>query len=566
MAKITINGDVVKVKSGTTILNAARSIGVDIPTLCFLEEINEIGFCRLCVVEVEGEQDLVSACNTEITNGMVIHTDSDKVIKSREVSLQLLASRHRFDCWRCPKDGACEFYDLLKQYDVVFEEFGPGIGRGTDLIAGSGISQDQSKCVLCKRCVAVCQNVVTANVLKFRDDDGLAPFVSPTPGLAFDEAGCIFCGQCVKTCPTGTLFETDHSSQALSFLRDNNNHVVVQLDLEANSAIAEEFGYDINTPTEETIGKTYRALELLGFDTVTNTNLGEDFHSVLTAQELVRRVNESETLPLFTASCPAATRYFELYKPEVLDHIAPVKSPHILQGSLLKKDLLKNEKNVKVVTVAPCTAKKYETTREELTTDGVKDVDASLTVRELVKMLKQKGINYKKLEPASPHKDSTTDVPTVQGGTLVSVLNAASELIDGKPLDTISFKRTRGELESDGIIEEATIMLGGKKWNVARVMGGAAFNEMFAKIEKKQYQLIEWLMCPGGCLNGGGMPIRKNITAHETIIRREEALCNNESDLPLSNPMHNDLVNSLLGEDSLETFQTTYSQKEFVKE
>ena len=193
MANITINDIPVKVKNGTTILNACKSIGVKIPTLCFIAEINEIGFCRICVVEVEGEQDLVSACNTEITNGMVVKTDSELVLESRKNTLRLLANKHKFNCWQCPKDGECEFYDMLKTYDITFDEFGPSVGRNPEVILGTGISMDQSKCILCKRCVAVCQEVVTAKVLKFRDDDGLNPFVSPTVGLAFDETGCIFC-------------------------------------------------------------------------------------------------------------------------------------------------------------------------------------------------------------------------------------------------------------------------------------------------------------------------------------------------------------------------------------
>ena len=566
MAKITINGQLVKVKKGTTILSAARQLGIDIPTLCFLEEINEIGFCRICVVEVEGEQDLISACNTEITNGMVIQTDSDKVRQSREATLQLLASRHRFDCWRCPKDGMCEFYDLLKSHDVVFEEFGPGIGRSSDLIAGSGISQDQSKCVLCKRCVAVCQNVVTANVLKFRDDDDpMNPIVSPTPGLAFDDAGCIFCGQCVKACPTGTLFETDHTNDVLTFLRNKDDHVVVQLDTRVNGAIAESFGYDIDTPFEETFGKTVKALELLGFDTVTTLDYGEDYHARATAEELLKRLEDHDNLPLFTSSCPASTRFLELYEPERLDHIATVKSPHILQGSQLKHKLLKQKPaNTKVVTLSSCTAKKYERTREELATAGVADVDAALTVREITKLMKQKGIAYRNLEAATPDPAVTSEHVAVQGGVLVAVLNAAHQIKTGEPLAELAFKHVHGEKESDGFIEEATVQLGEAKLNVARVIGGAAFKELFARSNKKNYHLIEFLMCPGGCLNGGGMPIHKNLTTHEVIARREMSYCDGGTDLPLSNPLHNHLVDANYADDP--NIHTGYSQKEYRKE
>lgn len=565
MAKITINGDVYKVKNGTTILNAAKSNGIDIPTLCFLEEINEIGFCRICIVEVEGEQDLVSSCNTEVKNGMVIYTDSEKVIQSREATLQLLASRHRFDCWRCPKDGMCEFYDLLKKYDVVFEEFGPGIGRSNDIISGSGVSQDQSKCVLCKRCVAVCQNVVTANVLKFYDDDGIRPFVSPTPGLSFDESGCVFCGQCVKACPTGTLFQTNHTEKVFEFLRDKNNHVVVQLDTNVNSAIAEEFGYDINTPSEETIGKTYRALEKLGFQTITNTDLAKDAQSIEMAKEFVKRLNASETLPLFTSTCPASTRYLELYKSELLEHLSTVKSPSVLQGSLLKHHLLdQDKKNVKVVTVGSCTAHKYEITRDELITDGVVDVDAALTVREIAKMMKRKGIDYKRLEPLEPDAKITAKRPPVKGGVLVSTINAVSELIENKPLENITFKVTHGDIESDGMIEEATVQIGTNKLLIARVMGGAAIKEFFTRMDKKRYHLVEFMMCPGGCLSGGGMPIRKNLTSHEVILQREQAMCNG-TDAVVSNPMHNEFVQNLHMDELQSYVHTSYSKKEYTK-
>ena len=312
MASVKINGTTVKVKSGTTILNAAASIGIKIPTLCFIEEINEIGFCRICVVEVEGEQDLISSCNTEIKSGMVIETDSKKVLKSRANTLQLLAGKHRFDCWRCPKDGICEFYDLLKEYDVVFEEFGPGIGRNSDQIAGTGISQDQTKCILCKRCVAVCAEVAAASVLKFRDDDGLNPFVSPTTvGLSFDQTGCTFCGQCVKVCPTGTLFETDHIKQVEDLINDPDKLVIVQMAPEVKVAMGDEFGYEIGSDIEEVDSKLKRALNIIGFDQFTNISVGEDLTILEESNQLINRINEGKTLPLFTSSCPSAVRYTE---------------------------------------------------------------------------------------------------------------------------------------------------------------------------------------------------------------------------------------------------------------
>lgn len=567
MPKVTINGEVVKVKSGTTILNAAKSIGIEIPTLCFIKEINEIGFCRICVVEVEGEQDLVSSCNTEIKSGMVITTDSNKVIESREATLELLASKHRFDCWRCPKDGMCEFYDLLNEYDVTFEEFGPSTGRNPEQIFGTGISQDQTKCVLCKRCVAVCTNVAAAKVLKFRDDNGINPIVSPTPGLAFDEAGCTFCGQCVKACPTGTLFETDHTKEVEALLRDKNTTVIAQISSLANSALAEEFGYDMDHPATETFGKTIRALELLGFNEVTTVDLGEDMQSFATAKEVITRLESGNHLPVITSTCPATTRYLELYKPELLDNLSTVKSPHILQGALLKEKLVK-AKNIKVVTIDTCTSKKYEVTREELTTNGEKNVDYVLTVRELAKLLKRKSIPFKKLENKEYKSELTGPVtPLVKRGALLSTLNTMSELLDNKPLKAVNFKIVRGKEfnVATGLIKEAQVVINGQKLNVAIVQGAAAFKEMFDNLQgKKQYHLIEMMTCPGGCINGGGQPF-SSLPVEDVISKRCASLGFNNN-LPISNPTHNELVQKLYNKELTELLHTQYSKKAFTKE
>ncbi len=561
MAKVTINGEVVKVKSGSTILKAVNSIGIKIPTLCFLEEINEIGFCRICVVEVEGEQDLVSACNTEIKNGMVITTDSDKVINSRRATLQLLASRHRFDCWRCPKDGQCEFYDLLKEFDVTFEEFGPGYGRNKEQIFGTGVSQDQTKCVLCKRCVAVCSSVVTAKVLKFRDDDGINPIVSPTPGLTFDESGCIFCGECVKACPTGTLFETDKTKEVQALLRDKDTTVVAQLSLEANSALSEEFGYDIDTDVEETFGKTMNALELLGFNEVSTLDLGNDMHAYATAKEFINRQENAENFPVIISAHPATNRYLELYKPSMLDNLSPVKTPHVLQGALLKEKLTKS---VKVVTISPNVTGKHEITREELNNE----VDYVLTVRELAKLLKRNSIDYKKLENKEFHNLHTGErTPNVQRGMLIATLNTVSELVDSKPLEAIKFKTVRGQEfnDAEGMIKEATVVIGGKKLNIAICEGGAAFKEMFAKLQsKKTYHLVEMIVHLGGVVNAGGLPFTRE-PLEEVITLRNNAINQNE-EIPYSNPTHNKLVIELYNEKLVPLIHTTYSQKEFSKE
>lgn len=589
MANITINDIPVKVKNGTTILNACKSIGVKIPTLCFIEEINEIGFCRICVVEVEGEQDLVSACNTEVTNGMVVKTDSELVLESRKNTLRLLASKHKFNCWQCPKDGECEFYDILKTYNIVFDEFGPGVGRNSEVILGTGISMDQSKCILCKRCVAVCSEVVTAKALKFRDDDGLNPFVSPTVGLSFDETGCIFCGACVNVCPTGTLHETDHINRVEAMLRDPNKFVVVQPAPAVRASIGEEFGMEIGTPVKEVEGKMYRALKLLGFDNITDVNWAADLTVMEEGTELIDRLQNGGKLPMFTSCCPSWVRYTELYRPEYLENLSTVKSPHMMQGSLIKhyyapKYLKKSPKEVFVVSVMPCTSKKYEIERPEMESDGVRDVDAVLTVRELAKMIKRKGLNFKDLEDYVPESPLAkfTGAGTIfgaSGGVMEAALRTISDKLNGGPLEKIEYKFTMGSPlnYAKGVIKEATVTIAGHKLNIAVVNGGTAIKEMYKIIDsgKKQYHFIEFMTCAGGCVNGGGMPIVRDLPAHEVIIKRSDALYRqDEQDLPLRKSHENKSVlkayDEFLKEPgsvmSHKRCHTTYSQKKYRNE
>ena len=577
MAKITINGTQIKVKKGTTILNAAASLGIQIPTLCFIKEINEIGFCRVCVVEVEGEQDLVSACNTEVTNGMVIETESEKVLNARKTTLALLATRHRFDCWRCPKDGNCEFYDLLKANDVVFEEFGPGIGRNPEQIFGTGISQDQSKCVLCKRCVAVCSDVVTAKVLKFRDDNGTNPIVSPTIGLEFDDAGCIFCGQCAKVCPTGTLFETEHIKKVESLLSDDNKTVYVQVSPLAAASIGEEFGYLVGENTE---GQLHKALDLLGFDSISDISLGKDVSVKERGTELVERIKSGAQMPIISSNDPAATRYMELYKPEFLENISSIKSAHMIQGSLIKhyygpKHQDQKPENIAVVSVLASTAGKHEATRPEMEVEGVRDVDAVLSVRELAKMIKRHGIDYRRLE------DKELDNPFVgfigannaPKKETEAVLEYAYLALEGAELPAIEFKNAKGvSLETyEGTIQEATVPFksSGLKLNVAVAHGGAAIKTLFELLEKgkKHYNYIELIATPGGNPNGGGMPLAHGTPYQEVVSKRIDAInFEGEKVSKALDPVYAEFLQNPSSEEAHKYCHTHYTQKAFTKE
>ena len=566
MASITIDGKTLKVKNGTTILKAVEQSGIEIPTLCFLEEINEIGFCRVCVVEVEDEQDLVSACNTEVAKNMVIHTNSQKVRESRRATLELLASKHRFDCWRCPKDGMCEFYDMLKEHDIVFEEFGPGIGRTDESIYGTGISQDLTKCILCKRCVAVCQEVVTANVLKFRDEDPLNPVVSPTPGLDFDESGCIFCGQCVKACPTGTLFETNHVQEVEDLLLEEH-YVIAQIAEEARVGLREEFGRELQDQAFDDVFD--QTMKMIGFEETVSIGVAEDLHVSALGEELYRHLQNNKTSPLLSSTCAGFVRYSELYYGEYLDHLSTLRSPHILQGSLLKHYEHKAKDDVKVISIMPCTAKKYEITRDELKIDNEQAVDAVLTVREIVKMIKRRGFDLENIKPAeqtdSPYKETRKSSHDLLENVLAYVANKMNV-----PFEKPKYKVIHGErfVETEGLIEEATVKFGKEKFNVLRVSGGQAIKQMYKLFEegKKQYAFADVHQCFSGCNNGGGQPIRRNVQKHEVIKAREEAVCAMRQGKETAiNDYAETLLEGFFAEQK-EQLETSYSVKEFTKE
>lgn len=591
MAMLILNGKSIKAQNGQTILQVARENGVEIPTLCFLKEMNEIGFCRVCVVEVEGEKDLVAACDTVIKKKMVVHTDSPRVLESRQATLALLAKKHRFNCWVCPRgDGSCEFYNLLKDYSVDSFQFDPAEGRHDFVVEGTGIYQDQTKCVLCKRCVAVCNNVATAKVFKFRDEDGNNPIVSPTPGLPFDEAGCIFCGQCTKVCPTGTLAEVDHIERVEEAIRDPKKFVMVQMAPAVRSAIGEPFGYPVGTPVKQVEGKMYEALRLLGFDEVTDTNFAADLTIMEEGTEFIGRVQNGGVLPLFTSCSPGWIRYIEQYRPEYLPHLSTAKSPHMMQGAVLKnfyapkiKEI--DPKDVYMVSIMPCTAKKYEISRPEMEQDGIRDVDAVLTTRELGRLIKKNNIDFVNLPDYKPENKFAqyTGAATIfgaSGGVMEAAVRTVYEVLEGEPLGSLDLTMMRG-VESEEQIKEATLTLPktGLDVNIAIVHGGKGIKRMFEILDegKKQYHFIEFMGCPGGCVNGGGQPIVK-----DDVMDWSEVAALRASALYGSDAKDSEFRRSHLSESVQWTYEnwfesagshiahkylhTNYSQKKFRKE
>ncbi|MBQ8575477.1 MAG: iron hydrogenase small subunit [Clostridia bacterium] len=510
MINIKINGMPYSVPNGITILEAARYAGIEIPTLCYLKKINEIGACRICMVEVKGARSLVSACVFPVNEGMEISTNSQKVRDSRKMTLELILSTHNRKCLSCVRSGNCELQKLCKEYGV--ENEGRFDGVTPDYAFDDSMAhmvRDNSKCILCRRCVAACDNqaisVIGANSRGF-DTSITSPFERK-----IQEYSCISCGQCIVNCPTGALYEKDSTADVLAAINDPDKYVVVQTAPAVRAALGEEFGYEIGTNVE---GKMVTALRRLGFDKVFDTNFAADLTIMEESQELIERITNGGKLPMITSCSPGWIRYCEFYYPEQLDHLSTCKSPQQMFGATIKtwyaqKMGIDPEKIVSV-SVMPCTAKKFEIGRDDQNAAGVADVDYSITTRELARMIKGAGINFNILpEEAfdSPLGEGSgaAVIFGATGGVMEAALRTAVEKITGKTLENVDFTEVRG---MEGV-KEATYTAGDLQVKVAVASGTANAKTLMEKVKDgtSEYHFIEIMGCPGGCINGGGQPI-----------------------------------------------------------
>ncbi|XMB67685.1 [FeFe] hydrogenase, group A [Mycoplasmatota bacterium zrk1] len=517
--KLTINNQEVEVNKGTTILEAARSLDIKVPTLCYLKGISDIGACRMCVAEIEG-MGLKATCNLEANEGMKVQTESEEVVKSRIRTLELLASTHTFECWTCPREESCYFYDYLQFYNVenTYHDDHKFMSNTRIINESTAITLDSGKCVQCGACTQVCAKIQTPATLDF-NNRGIDTIIAPTScGETLDDIACISCGQCSKVCPTAAIIETNHIKRVEAAIKDPNKFVVVQMAPAVRAAIGEPFEYPIGTPVREVEGKMYRALKELGFDLVTDTNYAADLTIMEEGTEFIDRVKNGGPLPLFTSCSPGWLRYIEQYRPEYLPNLSSAKSPHMMQGAFMKNfyapdELNKDASEVYMVSIMPCTAKKYEIARPEMEQDGIRDVDAVLTTRELARMIKQHGINFRHLEDYKPENELAqyTGAGTIfgaSGGVMEAAVRTVYEILEGEPLPNLDIHAVRGVEEN---IKEATLKLPktGLEVNVAIVHGGQGIKKMFEILDKgeKEYHFIEFMGCPGGCVNGGGQPI-----------------------------------------------------------
>ena len=528
MINLTIDGINVSVPEGTTILEAAKSAGIDIPTLCFLKDINEVGDCRMCIVEVEGKKGFATSCIQKVEEGMVVHTNSKNVIEAREIILDLILSNHHKDCLTCTRNGNCELQALSIKYNVQNIEYEGTMSKHEKDIESCAIIRDFNKCILCRRCVATCKNVQKIGAIDIAGR-GFNSCVSTVQNKSLNDVNCTNCGQCIIACPTGALREKDNTNDVWNQLKDEEKIVIVQTAPAVRAALGEEFGMPIGT---NVTGKMVTALKRIGFYKVFDTNTGADFTIVEEATELIERLTENKNLPLITSCSPGWVKYIEMNYPDQLNHLSSCKSPHQMFGALIKsyyaQKLGINPEKICVVSVMPCIAKKFECSRPEMEVNSIRDVDYVITTRELSRMIKQAGIDFVNLEDSvfdDPMGEATgaAAIFGTTGGVMEAALRTATEKITGKTLTDVNFEQVRGK---DGI-KRATIQIGDKKVKavVAHGLGNAQIIMDEIKNGEADYQFVEIMACPGGCVMGGGQPIHSSKERSNIDIRKLRANC-----------------------------------------
>ena len=542
---LKIDGVSVTVPAGTTVLEAAKIAGIRIPTLCYMKDVNEIGACRMCLVETGGRAP-AAACvmpvealpRNRATGEINVKTNTPLLRSIRKTNLELLLSNHDKKCLSCPRNTNCELQQLCREYGVEDENrFAGSMTKAVVDTSSLAIVRNNAKCILCRRCSAVCEKVQKVGVIGpiMR---GMATQISTPWGMALADTGCINCGQCVAACPTGALSEKDDTDKVWAALADPTKHVVVQSAPAVRAALGEEFGLPIGTSVT---GKLAASLRRLGFDKVFDTDFAADLTIMEEATELVGRVKEGGVLPMITSCSPGWIKFCETYYPEFIPNLSSCKSPHEMEGAVIKSYYAEkagiDPASIVVVSVMPCTAKKYEAARPELGHDGLADVDVVIPTRELARMIKQAGIDFTRL-PDERFDEMLGDysgaavIFGVTGGVMEAALRTAYEVITGDKLAKLEFTDVRG---FEGV-KEASYNLNGLELKVAVANSTGAASQLLdaVKAGEKSYTFIEIMGCPGGCVNGGGQPIVSPTVREDVDVKGLRAKALYDEDAALS--------------------------------
>lgn len=551
---VKVNGVEISVPKGTTVLEAAHQAGFEIPTLCYMKEINEIGACRICITEVNEGRGfrLVAGCVYPCSNNMEILTASPKVIESRKKTLELILSTHDRKCLSCVRSGNCELQKLCKDYGIDDASKYDGVKNEYEIDdTAAHMYRDNNKCILCRRCVAVCSKTQGIGVIG-ANERGFKTFIGSAFDMGLGETSCVSCGQCIAVCPVGAIAEKDYIKDVLAAIADPEKVVLVQTAPAVRAGLGECFGMPIGTNAE---GKMVAALRRLGFDKVFDTDFAADLTIMEEANEFLDRVKNGGKLPLITSCSPGWVKFCEHYFPDMIDNLSSCKSPQQMFGATAKTYYAEkmgiDPKNIVMVSIMPCTAKKFEIGREDQSAAGVPDVDYALTTRELGRMIERAGINFLALEDEK--FDEPLGISTgagvifgATGGVMEAALRTAVHTLTGE--NPIDFPQLRG---TDGI-KEAEYDVAGMKVKVAVVSGLANAREVLEKVQKGEadYQFIEIMACPGGCVNGGGQPqvamgIRNFVDIRE---KRAEVLYNLDASMPLRQSHENPAIKAVYAE------------------